>query len=309
MTVVHSAAARRLFDESDTFDREEKDELQVTKGDVRLCFLLDRPNRRMRVIDFRAGMQPNKLEVVQQVAEKEGIERIFTVVEREEASTWTKLGLDKEATIPGFYKRSDGHVLGMVMENRTDFESGTKIRLKAGSPESTLVERVIDSAKRQLKSHKPEQGTPVKIAIARDKEYDKAIAAAEKSDRVLTNFAPFGRDVERRSILCTARGGFSLLVGVETQPCFDNALLEALVAPRGEKEILMTASALGQICQSLTKEGIVSAFALAPAHSVELSMSFLAAGFRATGLLHQHLLIAGKRESATVWARKLAEPA
>lgn len=286
---------------------EEPSEIEVRRGDMSFCFLLDRENRRMRVIDFRAGFHPAKLEIVQEVAEREGIERIFTVVEREEATTWTKLGFNKEATVPGFYKRSDGYILGQVLDARVPYESGTRIRLR---PESTAdpADKVIAAAKKMLQARGGNEGTRVNVAAARDRDLEKAVGVASRSGRALTNFSPFGRDVERRSVLCTARGGYSVLVSVELQPCFDNALLETLVAPRGEKETWMTSSAIAQICASLRTEGVVSTFSIAPAHSVELSAALLGAGFRATGCLPGHSVLQGRREAALVWTRKLAEP-
>jgi hypothetical protein len=44
-------------------------------------------------------------------AQREGVERVFTVVERDEVSSWTRLGLRREGTIAAFYKRSDAFIL------------------------------------------------------------------------------------------------------------------------------------------------------------------------------------------------------
>jgi hypothetical protein len=261
----------------------------------------------MRVIDFRAGPQPGKLEAVQRFAEANDIARVFVVVEREEAATWLKLGFEKEAVLPAFYKRSDGHVLGLVLAPTGPHESGTRIRIRrlgAGNEPPS----VLDAAKRVVRGRKPEAGTPVKVSVARDKDIERALALAEDTGRALTHLAPFSRDVERGARLSTARGGFSVLVGVEIQRCFGSVFLEPLVPPRGEKEIFMIASALQQICAELAQDGLISAFALTPAHLVDLSASMLAAGFRPTGELREHLLEGGQRVNATAWSRKLGEP-
>ena len=80
---------------------------------------------------------------------------------------------------------------------------------------------------------------------------------AHSTGRALTGFEPFGRDVEQIPWLCTARGGFSLLVSLEANPCFDNAYLDLLTAPRGEKEIWLTASALLKLGEHLLSQGLV----------------------------------------------------
>src|SRR5882672_7467995 len=79
---------------------------------VSLCLLVQRRARTMRVIDFRAGPSPAKRTLVLSLARREGVEKIYTVVERDEVATWAKLGFAKEGSIPGFYKRSDAFLLG-----------------------------------------------------------------------------------------------------------------------------------------------------------------------------------------------------
>src|SRR5690606_17982901 len=86
------------------------EEIEICRGEVSLCLLLNRRTRTMRIIDFRAGPQSSKFDRIREVAAREGIERDYTVVERDESSTWTKMGFEKEGSIPGFYKRSDAYI-------------------------------------------------------------------------------------------------------------------------------------------------------------------------------------------------------
>ncbi len=286
------------------------DEVHVQKGDIALCFLINRSMRTMRVIDFRAGYAAQKADIVQEVALREGVERVFTVVEREEATTWNKLGFDKEGTIPGFYKRSDAHVLGMAVDQRGQMESGTRIRVKLpeGTESPDLAERAYQSARKFSRTFGPGELPKVNVAEAREQDVARAFEVAQRNGRDLSRFEPFGRGGVRRAYLCTARGGFSLLVGLEVQSCFDNAWLEMLVAPRGDKEIGLTVSAIQQVSARLAAEGIVSAFALAPADSVEVMAALNLAGFRKTGRLPGHLALRGTRSDAFLWSRKLSDP-
>src|SRR5579872_1855769 len=82
---------------------------------VSLCLLVNRRARIMRVVDFRAGPSEAKRLFVLTLAQREGVEKAYTLVERDEVQTWTKLGFAKEANIPGFYKRSDAFLLGCVV--------------------------------------------------------------------------------------------------------------------------------------------------------------------------------------------------
>lgn len=286
------------------------EEVEISKGEVSLCLLLNRRTRTMRIIDFRAGPQASKFDRIREVAAREGIERAYTVVERDESNTWTKMGFEKEGSIPGFYKRSDAYILGIEIEPTQPRESATRIRIKPteASPAGDRGERTYQAGRRMLKARAPEALPKVNIAEARPQDSEKAFSNAHSSGRALSGLEPFGRDVEKREILCTARGGFSLLVGVETQRCFDNVFLEALTAPRGDKETWLTAAALNKICDQLASEEVVSAFAVSPADSVELTAAWLAAGFRRTGRLPGHLMVRGQRTEAFLWSRRLCEP-
>jgi hypothetical protein len=134
------------------------------------------------------------------------------------------------------------------------------------------------------------------------------MAAAARSSRALTSFEPFSRDVEKFYYMCTARGGFSLLVGVETQPCFDNAFVEPLTAPRSDKETRLTLSSLARVCELLKRDGMVGCFATSPVDQVDLNAAYLSSGFRRTGNLKGHLLWKGRRRDAFLWSQRLAQP-
>jgi hypothetical protein len=127
-----------------------------------------------------------------------------------------------------------------------------------------------------------------------------------KAGRALTSFEPFSRDAERHDLLCTARGGFSLLMSAEIQPCFNNAFLELLTAPRSEREAALTYAALRLLCDHLPQHAVVACFALSPADNEHLALAYRASGFRRSGLLRAHLLRNGARTDAFLWSRKLA---
>src|SRR5215831_19666002 len=90
----------------------ESEEILFENTRVSLCLLINRPARTLRIFDFRAGADPTKRGYVTSIAQREGVERVFTVVERDEVGPWSRLGFQREGTIPGFFKRSDAYVLG-----------------------------------------------------------------------------------------------------------------------------------------------------------------------------------------------------
>jgi hypothetical protein len=297
---------------------------------VSLCLLINRRSRTMRVVDFRAGATTAKRLFVLTLAQREGVEKAYTLVERDEVANWVKLGFAKEGNIPGFYKRSDAFLLGCavpppghakalepLMDNDdVPYQSETRLTaaepaVPAGSapmtPAQAVMERTIVTAKKRLKDF--DRTVPAaKVIDVTEAESRKAVAAALRSGRALTGFEPFGRDAVRRHFVATTRGGFELHASTETQACFGNAYLELLQAPIAEAEKLATLGALKALCDRLLGEDIVSCFSLAPSDDLAMAMAFLRNGFRRTGLLLGHLVIGGERKDAILWSRKLANP-
>jgi hypothetical protein len=294
---------------------------------VSLCLLVNRRARTMRVIDFRAGPSHAKRLFVQSLAEREGVEKVYTLVERDEVQTWQKLGFAKEGNIPGFYKRSDAFLLGCPVRPRgagrrhaeeIPLESETRLAVaqpasEAAAPMMTAgqerMERTLAAAKRALKDASEKAVATAKVASLDEAEVRKAVAAAVRSGRALTTFEPFGRDVQRKHFVVTARGGFELVASIESQACFGNAYLELLVSPKSEADRAATVVALRSLCERLIADGVVSCFSLAPSDDVALAAAFLQNGFRRTGLLVEHLVVGGQRKDAILWSRKLANPA
>lgn len=279
------------------------EEVHVQRGDVSLCLLVNRRARTLRIIDYRSGPSVLKREIVRRAALEAGVERAFTVVEREEAPGWARLGFRKEGTLPGFYKRTDAVLLGQSFGSAPN--DTPRSRTETAAFDS--VERAYQAARRLFRTRSPEELPAIKLQPARPADVLRCLAAANQSGRALTELEPFGRGSERSSYLATGRGGFSLLLSVECQPCFDNALVEPLTAPRSEKEAWSTAAALRLLAPILEQQGALSVFALTPGPLPELSAALLRAGFRRTGRLERHLLQGGERCDALLWSCKLAE--
>ncbi len=290
---------------------------------VSLCLLINRRARTMRIIDFRAGPTTAKRLFVLSIAKREGVDKVYTLVERDEVQTWLKLGFAKEGNIPGFYKRSDAFLLGCSAVAGRDSATPppdevpgqSEMRLTVAGAAAPLsaaqeqMERTIAVAKRGLKDFSGGALPHAKIVVTGEAEARKAIASALKSGRALTAFEPFGRDVERRYFMATARGGFELCASTESQVCFGNAYLELLQSPRTNVEKLGTAAVLRSFCDKLQSEGVVSCFSLAPSDDVALASAYLHNGFRRTGLLLEHLYVGGRRKDLILWSRKLSNPA
>jgi len=291
---------------------------------VSLCLMIHRRAKTMRVIDFRAGPSNAKRMFVLALAQREGVEKVYTLVERDEVSTWIKLGFAREGNIPGFYKRSDAFLLGCSVATAGRPQSQMRIAVREPDAEEEevaeeetpvdaraleLAERTIVSGKKAAKALSGKALPNVKIAPISEADAKKHVAAAVKANRALTGFEPFGRDVERAYFLLTGRGGYELVVSTESQACFGNAFLEMLTPPRTDGERLAVVGALRALSEKLIAAGAVSVFALAPSDDVALATAFSFNGFRRTGLLQNHLQVGNARKDAIIWSRRLANPA
>jgi hypothetical protein len=298
------------------------EEMFVQNESVSLCLLLNRRTKIMRVIDFRAGPSHAKRLFVLKLAKREGIEKVYTLVERDETHTWMKLGLTKEANIPGFYKRSDAFLLGVGVDEALateikgslestaddDDDDDGEIEPPKASPAHDRMEKTLVQAKKQAKALQDRPLPVAKLTQVKASEVQKTIDKAVRSGAAMTAFEPFGRDVERRHFVLSAKSNFELVASVESQSCFANAFLELLTPPSTDHERLATVSSLRTICDKLLGEGVVSCFALAPSDDIALATAFVFNGFRRTGLLQGHMLLKGERKDAIVWSRKLADP-
>jgi hypothetical protein len=267
-----------------------------------LCLLLNRRVKQIRVIDFRAGALPAKRLFIQSVAQREGVEKVILLVEKDEVSSWTRVGFVREGTVPGFYKRSDGHLVGCVIGDKT-------ASVEAGEAAQRLADRTMTAGKKLAADlEQPGKGISVKTVAER-----VALAARDsvwkKHENAYGCFDLFGRDPQALYLESSSKKAKPNFLRAEYQDCFGHSLIEMLRRPKGEAELEAAVAGLRGLEEELKKHEIVSAFAFAPVDDMELSAVFLAGGYRKTGLLARGVLVEGKRSDAILWTRKLADPA
>jgi len=276
------------------------EELKFRSENAYLCLLVNRRNRLIRVIDFRAGALPAKRLFIQSVAKQEEIHKIITLVEKDEVSSWTRVGFVREGTIPGFYKRSDGHLCGCVIGDKG-------VPVEVGDAAQRLAEKTLNAAKKNLKDV-PEK---IKGATAGEIDAEEATAAVEASlakGGVYEAFDAFGRDAARLYFKSTLKGAKENLISAEYQDCFGHALIQVLHKPATDKDLLATTHGIRELGENLKERGIVAAFAFAAIDDISMATVFTAAGYRKTGLLALGVQDGKDRKDAILWTRKLANP-
>jgi len=293
MVRAKAAAAKRLPKKPTV------EELYFRSDSAYLCLLLNRRTRSIRVIDFRAGALPAKRLYIQSVATQEDVEKVITLVEKDEVSSWTRVGFVREGTIPGFYKRSDGHLCGCVIGDKT-------ASIEVTEASGKLAERTINAAKKAA-GDIPEKIKGATVRPASEKDALSARDTAWKKGVALGTFDMFGRDAQRVYYDASVRRSKTNYISAEFQDCFGHALIEVLRLPTSENETLAVTAALRVLGDELQTRGIVAEFAFAPNDNVEISTAFIAAGYRKTGLLAQGIVAeGGARKDAILWTNKFA---
>jgi len=290
------------------------DELSFNNDAVSLCMLVNRRHQTVRVIDFRAGATLAKRNFVLATARREGIEKVFVLVERDEVNTWTRLGFRREGSIPSFYRRSDAWIMGAVVvavgpmrPERAYNADDDEDEVEEPNPAIELADKTVDKARRLFKESSDKPVPQTKIATVKRDVAMKAVAASQKSGRALTGFELFSRDAERHYLVINGKAGFELYASYEIQPSFASSMIEILTGPRDEGERMLTISSIRSVLGRLTEVGAVSAFCIVPADDVLLGSCFLANGFRKSAVLASHIVVGGKRRDAIVWSKKLAD--
>lgn len=290
------------------------DELTFNNTAVSLCMLVNRRHQSVRVIDFRAGASLAKRNFVLNVARREGIEKVFLLVERDEVTTWSRFGLRREGSIPGFYRRSDAWIMGAVVADVGPVREPSGFDddddddfVDEPNPAADLADKALEKAKKLVKETIEKPVPPTKLATIRKDVAMKAVAAATKAGRAITGFELFSRDAERHFLSVTGKGGFELVASYEVQPSFASSMLEILTGPRDEAERALTVSALRTLVGKLGEVGATSTFTIAPADDLVTSACFLTAGFRKSAVLASHLHVGGKRRDAIIWSKKLGD--
>jgi hypothetical protein len=277
------------------------EELHFKSDSAFLCLLLNRRTGFIRVIDFRSGALPAKRLFIQSVAKREGVHKVITLVEKDEVSSWTRVGFVREGTIPGFYKRSDGHLCGCLINDRT-------ASLEISDEGSKQADRTVNHGKKNAK----EVPADLPMVTVREIEESAALKARDqvwRRNKGLNPFDDFGRDAKRLYFDAQAKRGKLNHLSAEYQDCFGHSLVEILRPPEDDLDVLALSAGLRAVCANLEERGIVSAFGFAPSDDIGLATAYCAAGFRKTGLLAGGIFASGERKDAILWTRKLTNPA
>lgn len=277
------------------------EEVPFRREGIHVSLVVNRRQRTARLVDFLAGNFAVKQPALDTLAKREGIARMFTLVEKEESLGWAKAGYVREGAIPGYYKRSDAHVMGRVISDPPLVtEDGLPTTLTADLP---AVERMLTQAKKLA----PELSAPrgLKVEAFSDLQVSMLGIAPPRTKKTAAWIDErFGRTGERIHVVAktpkTARGAEQIL-SAELQEPFGNAYIQSshLATTADEGKVLL--GGLLALHETLADRGVGCIFAITSAESAPTGAVFLAAGYRKTGALARHLTAGDRRVDAILW--------
>ena len=315
----------------------------IRNEDIFCSLLFDYANRTLRVVDFRGGNFQSKHVYLESVLMKEGMRKIFTLIERDDMNGWQRVGYHREGAIPGYYKRSDAYVMARIYdqdfdtkepqgeeipENKTllvDMKTVGK-KLSETKDPSLKVEPLSDEdvfktvdAELVRVDGKPAKTKTTKVAAKSTKSKPpKAPQKAVKGKKKINDTTPlaigsgdlvfpqFSREVEYFYYhIQNRRTKQSNIVTTEYQDCFGNAKVHFVFDPETKADQNLAKAGLNAAIDQLAETGAVSIFATAPVDQVKTNEVFAAAGFRNTGWLTNQLLTPSGPIDVVLWTKKL----
>jgi hypothetical protein len=308
---------------------------RVVRNEDLFCSLLfDHSNRTLRVVDFRGGNFQSKHAYLDQVLMKEGMRKIFTLIERDDMNGWQRVGYSREGAIPGYYKRSDAYIMARIYDGDFDLKEaqGEELaenknflndvknmgkKLSEQREPSVKVEQVAESEVRDLirsefqrleeKSAKGKASKGGKAGAAKPAKAKKGkTAQALLGNGEALVFPQFSREVEHLHFLIQNRRTKQInVLSAEYQDCFGNAKVHFCLSPETRPDQNLARAGLSEAIDQLVENGAVSVFATVPTDDLKQNAVFAAIGFRNTGWMNRQLVTPKGIQDVVLWTKKL----
>jgi hypothetical protein len=292
----------------------------VRNDDIYCSLLFDHDSRTLRVVDFFGGNFKIKQNYLDQVLIDEGMRKVFTLIELAEVAGWRRIGYLREGTIPGYYKRSDAHIMSRIydedwsgspgreaIDQRSSFLAG----VAAGGNE--LAAQPVGAIESEL-AESPAARAAIRAELARlrakSTHNKRAPGKRARPAPVPRGASPLFRQFNRNTecyywIAQHRRTKQRNVFGVEYQDCFCNAKINMYFTPDTRTGRTVARKGLGDFVDWLDALGAVAIFALVRADDLEQNTIYAAAGFQNAGWLSRQLLTNGSAVDQVLWTRKL----
>ncbi len=298
-----AAAVLQVLQYLQTTPREEtfmhpkaSEELTCRRTDRRLnlSLLIAPHHSHMRIVDYRLGQYKLKCSIFDQLALNKQLNKVFTLVEKQDSNSWRTVGFSKEAVIPGYFRNADGYLMSRVYDNE-------------GKPVTGGLAKLAHDRSPEFEMAAPLNKKPngLKLNFIDEPERLHEIISSQDAHYC---YNPFGKGIYLPKLVVESRiGRKSLWVGGEVNDAFGHAKVDILNAPKSNKERKYLTWMLGQLLTELsTSHDVGSVFGFSLVEDKEIGQIFVDAGFKSTGQLTRHMQTAeGEASDVFVWHRKI----
>ncbi|MCP4602687.1 MAG: hypothetical protein GY847_19590 [Proteobacteria bacterium] len=289
----------------------------TASDDVFCCLLFDRQNKTLRVIDFKTKNFSAKQEYLKRVLMTEGMQKVFTIVERGEVGGWRKIDYRQEGSIPAFYNRSDAYIMSCCYdgdhESKHDEDSseleGILLKIKTLAEKMGKQKRTNTQTK-QIYEVEAIQAIHRELKRRKDRtEKGASLASISKLSTGSPIFSQFSREIEHLYFTTENRKTKQVnLLGAECQEYYRNAKIDVFFPPVTKADMNLARSGLAATLDILCEMKVVGVFSLAPENASMLNALYLSCGFNNTGRLIGHRLQDSGPQNLLLWSKRLDRP-
>jgi len=266
------------------------EEFTYRRGDLDLRFLMNRAHRHVRVLDYRIGNYHEKRDLLDRMAQKEGLRKAFTLVEKPDSQSWRAVGFSKEGVLPGFFRTADGYVMTRMYE-----ATGEPI---VGGAVKVPVERFQAPPARRIR--KPDGA---RIQIVTESARLSGIGVAGAAD---LRFVPMGRCSSIPDLAAEIRLRREIRwITAELDESFGHGRVDFSPPMRGALETPLLSWGLHTLFAELGKRAVINVFCLAAMDDSFVTDLLLGMGFKVTARLADQLWAQGSFRHAFLWHRRL----
>ncbi len=261
-----------------------------TDRKLNLSLLVTPQHKHMRIVDYRLGQYKLKCTIFDEMACREKLKKVYTLVEKQDSNSWRTVGFSKEAIIPGYFRNADAYVMSRVYD-------------QDGRPITGGIAKLVHE--KQLEFEQPEPVTKkpagLKETFIDDPELINQILHLPE---VSPLYHPFGKGVMHPHFILEVRNGRrNLWVAAEINDAFGHAKLDILTPPKNSRERKYLAWMVTKLVEELGETSDVSSvFSVTMVEDVLCGQVLVDAGFKESGQLTRHMQSdEGRLSDALMW--------
>lgn len=268
------------------------EERVIRQGELDMRLIINRANGHMRFMDYRVGNYDAKRDLLDSLARKEGLRKIFTVVEKQDSNAWRGIGFCREGVFPGFFRTADAYVMSRLYDS-------------AGAAQRTKPLRASPEEQLRFPERKLRKPAGLTITAVEDEgQRDELLQRLNGDVRSLPFAGAKAPDVVLHG-RARRNQGWAL---AEVDDSFAHATISLAPAPTGDKELVLSAYVASTLMAELAERSIKNIFGLSPVADRWSNELFSGLGFKVTGRLAGHLRNGEGYTNALLWHCRLAQP-